>query len=100
MIAARGWQARMTSGVSAVAPLFAGDQEPEVRTVGSQDDAVAVDDQSARRRHELEVELVGGRQRLVALCLDELLCCHACNLQVSCCERNIFYESCKSGVAG
>ena len=37
-----------------------GDHQPEVGAVGGQHHAIAVDDQAARRRRHLEVELVGG----------------------------------------
>jgi hypothetical protein len=52
--------------------LVLGDHQPEVRPVGGQGHAVAVEDQAARRRHQAVVELVAGRKLLVAPGLDQL----------------------------
>ena len=49
-----------------------GQQQPEIGTVGGQHDAVAVEDQAARRRGEQELELVVLREHLVAVRLDQL----------------------------
>ena len=55
-----------------VGVVVLGQQKTKVGTVGGEDDAVAIEDDAARRRGEQELELVVFREHLVAACLDQL----------------------------
>ncbi len=55
-----------------VGALVAGQQEAEIRAIGGQHHAVAVEDQAAWRRRQLELEFVVLGEQAVAAGLDDL----------------------------